>query len=301
MLDTPVLFLVFNRPETTKLVFDAIRKARPKQLFIVADGPRKGNLADSTNCDEVRKITTAVDWDCQVKTLSRDQNLGCGLSVSSGLDWFFEHVDKGIILEDDCLPADSFFDFCELMLNKYEEREDVMMVSGTNYLFKKFDDENSFYFSNLVFIWGWATWRRAWAKNNFNLKEADQNVMLDRYNDQRYPEALFASISKAIKGELDTWDVQWAYSVCVNHGLTIVPMQNQIQNIGYIGTHTSMDESIFFNMPVSLIDTNSIKGPEMVMCNRSLDDLNIKNILSADVPRSLKARIVGIIKNLLSS
>jgi hypothetical protein len=119
-LDCPVLFIIFNRPETTVRVFEAIRKAHPKQLFVAADGPRMGKEGEKERCEEARKIATQVDWDCEVKTLFRDENIGCGRGPAEAITWFFEHVEKGIILEDDCLPSQSFFGFCEKLLERYK-------------------------------------------------------------------------------------------------------------------------------------------------------------------------------------
>ncbi len=279
-METPILFLIFNRPVTTKLVFETIRKAKPKQLFIAADGARVEYKDEKEQCDEARKICLAIDWDCEVKTLFRDQNLGCGLAVSSAISWFFEHVEQGVILEDDCLPIESFFEFAEQMLKKYQDIDQVMMISGTNYFFDKLNYDTSFYFSNLVFIWGWATWKRAWEKNTYDLKGVDLKLITNRFASKQYSKDLHCSILRAIKRELNTWDVQWAYSIFINKGLSIIPIKNQIQNIGYIGTHTDKNESIFFNMPVSLIDNACIKEPIYLRANKKLDLINIKNILS---------------------
>ena len=112
-LITPVLFVIFNRPDTTQKVFNAIRQAKPKQLFVAADGPREGKEGEKEKCEQVREIIEQIDWDCEVKTLFRDKNLGCKIAVSSAIDWFFENVEEGIILEDDCLPSQSFFWYCQ--------------------------------------------------------------------------------------------------------------------------------------------------------------------------------------------
>ena len=110
--DVPVLFLIFNRPDTTKQVFDAIRKARPKRLYVAADAPRVEKEGEAALCQQTRAIIKQVDWDCEVQTLFREENLGCQKAISSAIDWFFEHEEMGIILEDDCLPSPSLFSFC---------------------------------------------------------------------------------------------------------------------------------------------------------------------------------------------
>ena len=135
LFKVPVLFLIFNRPDTTQQVFDEIRKARPEQLYVAADGPRKDQSADYELCKKTRDIIQQVDWDCKVFTCFRDENLGCKRSVSSAIDWFFSHVEEGIILEDDCVPDQSFFPFCQELLEKYRDDTRIMMISGNNFQF----------------------------------------------------------------------------------------------------------------------------------------------------------------------
>ena len=130
-MKSPILFLVFNRPATTQAVFEIIRQAKPPKLYISADGPRKDRLGESEKCEKVRSIATDVDWDCEVKTLFREENLGCKQSVSSSIDWFFQHEPEGIILEDDILPLPCFFDFCDELLEKYRHKN-VSMITGDN-------------------------------------------------------------------------------------------------------------------------------------------------------------------------
>src|SRR5687767_5193193 len=134
MLNRPVLFIIFNRPETTKEVFEAIRKAHPKQLFVAADGPRIDKAGEKERCEEARRIATNVDWDCEIKTLFHDEDIGCGRGPAQAITWFFDHVEQGIILEDDCLPSQSFFRFCEELLQKHADEDKIQAISGTNLL-----------------------------------------------------------------------------------------------------------------------------------------------------------------------
>ena len=152
----PILFLVFNRPETTALVFQEIRKVRPQQLFVAADGPRPDRTGEAEKCAEVKKIVAAVDWPCEVKTLFRDNNLGCRVAVSSAINWFFENVEEGIILEDDCLPHPDFFRFCNELLDYYRNDERIMHIGGNNFQFVNKYGKSSYYFSHYAHIWGWA-------------------------------------------------------------------------------------------------------------------------------------------------
>ena len=166
---TPIVFLIFNRPDTTKRVFEAIRQAKPKKLLVVADGPRDDRQGEAEKCAAVRSIIDTVDWDCKVLTNYADVNLGCGLRVSSGLDWVFEQVEEAIILEDDCLPHPSFFPFCEEMLDLYRHDERIMHIAGTNSLEEWKSDVQSYHFSYTGGIWGWATWQRAWKYYHFKM------------------------------------------------------------------------------------------------------------------------------------
>src|SRR4030042_6453503 len=152
-LTTPVLFLIFNRPDTTEKVFDEIRKAKPKKLFVAADGPRQDKQGEKEKVGRARQIVIdGIDWDCEIKTLFRDKNLGCKVAVSSAINWFFENEEMGIILEDDCLPHQSFFRFCGELLEKYKDDERIMVISGENLLFGRKRTNYSYYFSRYYHI-----------------------------------------------------------------------------------------------------------------------------------------------------
>lgn len=253
-LHTPILFLIFNRPEETRRVFAAIRQARPTRLFIAADGPRHDVVGEEDLCRQTREIVKEVDWPCEVVSLFREENLGCREAVSSALAWFFQQVEEGIILEDDCLPAESFFHFCELMLDKYRNDSRIMMIAGSNFSFGQSLEDDSYYFSNFVFIWGWATWRRAWQKYpvpnispNFII---DNNVIADRYRRRRIRLWLKKMIVDAFAGRLDTWDAQLTHTLSINRGLSIVPLKNQVSNIGESGTHMNGSSNPCLNLKV---------------------------------------------------
>ena len=131
---TPILFLIFNRPDTTRIVFNRIREIRPERLYVAADAPREGRAKEIVLCEEARRIIDDVDWPCEVKTLFRDRNLGCKQAISSALTWFFEQEERGVILEDDCLPDLSFFPFCEELLERYKDDERIGHIGGNCFL-----------------------------------------------------------------------------------------------------------------------------------------------------------------------
>lgn len=243
-LTTPVLFLVFNRFGNAKKVFEEIRKAKPSQLFIAADGPR--NIREKEKTDAVRKyILKNIDWKCKTKTLFRDKNLGCKYAVSSAIDWYFDNVERGIILEDDCLPNQSFFRFCQEMLEKYEDDERITQISGTNVEGVSNVKEN-YFFARTFNAWGWATWKRAWKKYDLEMKEFEKikgNRKI-KYENVPFKGLRGKRLYRLLKtNKIDTWDYQWIYTCMMNSGKCIIPKINLVENLGLSGgTHTNYSD-----------------------------------------------------------
>lgn len=233
----PVLLLIFNRPETTARVFAKIKKYRPKKLFIAADGPRSNKVDESEKCEKARKITGNIDWPCEVKRLYRNKNLGCKLAISGAIDWFFDSVEEGIILEDDCLPGKFFFRFCEEILDKYRNVENVYHVGTNNFQPVQRQLKNSYYFSKYSHVWGWATWRRAWKHYDVNMKswpEIKKSRILVKFWNSFWEKQYWQTIFDATySGKIDTWDYQWLYTTWVNDAFSIIPGVNLVQNIGF--------------------------------------------------------------------
>ncbi len=275
MFKTPILFLIFNRPEVTSRVFEEIKKQKPKYLFVAADGPRSNFEEDIEKCKICREIVlNNIDWDCEVKTLFRDDNLGCGRGVSQAISWFFENVEQGIILEDDCLPHPDFFRYCETLLNKYKDDENVFAISGDNFQNGIQRGDASYYFSNYVFVWGWASWRRAWKNYDFNLTNLDEFKRKDLIgiidNRKEFRDYWYTIFDKVKREQIDTWDYQWIFAKWKNFGMTIVPNVNLISNIGFgnDATHTK-DISHFTNREVECI--GEITHPNRMIVNRKAD------------------------------
>lgn len=239
-LTTPVLFLFFNRLDTTKKVFAEIRKAKPTKLYIAADGPRKKEEKKKT--DAVRKhVLDNIDWKCEVKKFFRKKNLGCKYAVSGAIDWFFKNEEQGIILEDDCLPSQSFFRFCQEMLGKYKDDEKIIQISGTN-IEGISNIKESYFFSKISNIWGWATWREAWKNYGVEMKDWPKWRLKSLKFMKDYP--IINKIKSlrlyelTYRGKIDTWDYQWDFCCRKNKGLSIIPKKNLITNIGTNeGTH----------------------------------------------------------------
>lgn len=244
-MNSPILLLVFNRPDCTKIVFEAIKKAKPKKLYVAADGPRKERPDEILACDEVRRIVADINWECELKVLFNDSNAGCKKAVSNAISWFFENETEGIILEDDCIPSSDFFNFCDILLSKYRNDTRVWQICGTTYFPKAVPEGSDYFFSRYGPIWGWATWRRAWKNYDPDLVFWDsvknshilQNVYLNKY-ELRYKTEL---ANKLCNGEINTWDYQWGFCKNFNSGLSIIPKSNLIQNIGFdeFATHTN--------------------------------------------------------------
>ena len=275
LLKVPVLFLIFNRPDTTKQVFDEIRKAQPAQLFVAADGPRKDRPTDYELCKKTRDILQQVDWDCKVSTLFRDENLGCKKGVSSAIDWFFSSVDKGIILEDDCVPNQSFFLFCQELLERYRDDERIMMISGDNFQFGKRRTNCSYYFSKYFHIWGWATWKRAWNHYDIDMKlwpEIKEGRWLkDILKDNKTEKFWEKIFENTYLGKINTWDYQWVFSCWIQNGLSILPNVNLVKNIGFDGTAThTKGRNKQANLPVNSLPFPLI-NPEFIIIDNDAD------------------------------
>ena len=233
----PVIFIVFNRPCTTRLVFDRIAAIRPAKLLLVADGPRGDRPGEEELCREVRAIVSAADWPCEVLSNMSPTNLGCGERVITGLDWAFSLVTEAVILEDDCLPDPSFFLFCEQLLRKYRGDPRVACISGTNLVARHGNPAYSYYFSRLGSFWGWATWASCWQRYDRHLPswpELRRSLALtevfDRQKDVDCLTAIFDSMHQGSR--LDVWDYQWLYTNLFASRMTIVPQRNLIRNIG---------------------------------------------------------------------
>lgn len=297
--DKPILFLVFNRPDTTLRVFEAIRLAKPKKLYIAADGARASKEDEDRKVAEVKKIVSQVDWPCEVITLYRDVNLGCKVAVSKAITWFFDQEEEGIILEDDCLPHPSFFRYCEELLDRYKDDERVALISGDNFQFGKRRGEASYYFSRYTHIWGWASWRRAW--RHYDPKAGswpalrDGNwlsVLLDDAGERKYWAAMFEAV---FKGQIDTWDYQWTLT-CWSQGMvSVLPNVNLISNIGFGGdaTHTH-GTSIYADMALEPMEF-PLRHPDIMLPDREADTFTSRGMFTT----SLRGRVLKKIRALL--
>jgi hypothetical protein len=300
----PVLFLIFNRLDTTRKVFEVIRSIAPKKFYIASDGPRVTHGGEQEQVEKVRKyVLDTIDWDCEIKTLFREKNLGCGRAVSSAITWFFENVEHGIILEDDCLPSLSFFDYCAELLEKYKSNERIYHIAGYNPL-TVINDSNTYYFSRIQHCWGWASWRRAWNQYSYDIDGLDKFVaqrkiknIFKRACDRKYWLDIFREMERH---EIDTWDYQWAYSIFKNNGICINPTRNMVKNIGFgaDATHT-MFKSAFHDEQEKFEIESIIHPGEIVLDPGIIDDINRK-AFGITWGRMIRKIIVRSIKRIIN-
>lgn len=265
-MNTPILLLAFNRPDKTAMIFERIRNQRPCNLYISIDGPR--NSKDRYLCEQVKEIVNNIDWPCMVKYKINEINLGCGKAVSTGIDWFFQEVEQGIILEDDILPSEDFFRFCECLLERYKANQDVLMISGYNSNYSQGNTEFNYFFSKYPLIWGWATWRDRWKQYDFlirdwpNCKTSILSYFTDNLIKKVYIKLLF---DRLYSGQIDTWDYQFLFLSLRKRMSCIVPMLTLTENIGFdeSGTHTTKHNKKLVKVE-SMVLGVEIKHPQSV-------------------------------------
>lgn len=273
--NAPIVYIVFNRPRHTQETFAAIRKQKPSTLFVVADGPRETHPEDRERCGEVRSIVEAVDWPCTVFRNYSEVNLGCKRRVSTGLDWVFLHVDRAVILEDDCVASPEFFMFCDALLEYYKHNEAIWVVNGNSYQPEHRRGDGTYYFSKYPDCWGWATWRRAWNRYQGDLPFLDDWIRSPRWAssfpleaERRYWRSIFR---RAKNGTIDTWDYPWLACMNFGGGMAATPNANLVKNIGVgvDGSHTKWSDSA---NRYELSPLGGMTHPSQVAIDREADE-----------------------------
>ncbi|GAT62864.1 hypothetical protein [Paludibacter jiangxiensis] len=304
-MTTPILFIIFNRIDTTKQVFEAIRSAQPSQLFVASDGARTDRTGEEDLCREVREyVMSSIDWECEVKTLFRDKNLGCGLGPATAITWFFEHVDEGIILEDDCLPHPDFFGYCAELLEKYRNNNEIAVIGGDNFNNGKVYGSASYYFSKYSYTWGWATWRRVWEEYRFDLKKLDKTKMWRQIDatfhtrsERDYWKSTFEQIIDSNRN--DAWDYQLWFHVWYTGRCSIAPNVNLVKNIGFgdNATHTTDNDS-----HQAALHTNAIlplTDPSRIKIEEAADYFYFKHFWSPTPHKTLFEKMVSLLYAIL--
>ncbi|KST65146.1 hypothetical protein [Mastigocoleus testarum] len=303
-LETPITFIIFKRPHTTVKVFERIRQIQPKKLFVVADGPRHEREGEAEKCAATRAIIEKVDWDCEVIKNYSEINLGCARRVSSGLDWVFENVEETIILEDDCIPHITFFQFCEELLEKYRNDSRITSIAGQNAQLGQKRTDYSYYFSSYSHCWGWASWRRAWKNYDLHIKlwqEVKKSNILDSIlNDSKavsYWESIFDSIYENPMGI--TWDYQWTFACWMQGGLNVIPNVNLVQNVGLGADATNFNfnqDVSFINLPTEAVEF-PLKHPPFIVRNLPADRFIQKTVYGATRLDIFKQKLKKILQD----
>ncbi|WP_419659944.1 hypothetical protein Dvar_02810 [Desulfosarcina variabilis str. Montpellier] len=283
-MDTPVLYIVFNRPSCVRKVLRKIKEAKPTELFVAADGPRNAVPKDDENCEKVRDLVSTVDWKCHTEKLFRNENVGCAEAIGGAISWFFENVDQGIIIEEDCLPDTSFFKYSEFLLKKYRKNERIMHIAGTNLL--PFPNaQHSYSFSRVVQVGASATWKRAWScydKTLCNWPTVKTRLDQDIYG--RYTQRFFRAIEVAYSNPGRAYGPIWAYSCLANNGLSIVPKVNLIKNIGFGkgATHTKNKKDIQAKIKAMHLSL-PLESPSIIEADKKYDEDYIDVIYSQNL------------------
>ncbi len=275
--DTPVLLIIFNRPETTRRVFDTIRQQKPKYFFVAADGPRPDREADIEKCKSAREIIK-VDWVCELKTLYLDKNLGCGRGPANAITWFFSQVEEGIILEDDCLPHPDFFMYCSELLDRFRNAEEIFFIGGTNFQKGIMRGAASYYFSaGHHGTWGWATWKKSWNKFNYYLENVSfeqikpnlKNLFPNRIQ-RNYWISIYKEVKKNRYNE-SCWDYQFYFASWLLNGLAILPNVNLVTNCGFgeDATHTNCEANQLLGLKTASI--LPLKHPTFIYQDKKAD------------------------------
>ena len=290
---TPVVLIVFNRPERTAEVFAAIRAARPSQLFVIADGPRPGINGDVAKCAAARAVIQRIDWPCQVLTRFSEFNIGLRRNISAGLDWVFSQTERAIILEDDCLPEATFFPFCEELLERYAEDRNVGMIGGTNLdpVWNIPNGNDSYYFSQFGHVWGWATWRRAWQLCDHQMTSwpalRKTNWLSHKWatrSAENFWRRHFEDSYTQRRDGLSTWDIPWLFTCWRRDLLAIVPRNNLVTNIGFgaDATHTKSQTQVA-QVPKTPIQF-PLHHPKKIVANTAADHRVQENFFEGITP-----------------
>lgn len=269
-------------------MFDAIRRAGPRRLFLIADGPREERPGDAKACGAARAVVRRVDWECEVLEDFAPRNMGCGRRVSTGISWVFAHVERAIILEDDCLPHLSFFRYCEEVLDRYEDDERVMLVSGNNFIADRQETPYSYIFNRNMGLWGWASWRRAWRQFDMALPgwpELRQTGWLEDILGSATQADYWRKIFDRMyfrRGQVDIWDYHWTFAVWSQSGLAAMPAVNLVSNIGFgpEATHTRAKGARLADLPVRAMKF-PLRHPPHVVADRIADDLVFRHAYRA--------------------
>jgi len=273
MFNTPISYLFYNRPHCVKITFPTLQKLKPRKLYLVADGPKSPK--DKPLCEESREIVESlVNWDCEIIKLYSENNLGLAHRTVSALDDIFKYEEELIFVEDDNFADPSFFDFCQILLNKYKNENKVYHIGGCNYFETAVDKKNShdYIFSARMFGWGFATWKRAWSQMDLSMKNwanEDKDSFLNKWCLTRNQRKIMKQVfdQHCMNPDPWAWSYAWIYACWSNDGLSITPSRNLISNIGFsrTATNTKMTNKDIVYIPQKRNALSSISHPNAVL------------------------------------
>jgi hypothetical protein len=295
--DIPVLLIPFRRPDKIRRLIEALSLVQPKYIYVLGDGPRPNNSAEAKLCSEARRIATTIPWPCTIITHFKEYNVGLSDNVVEGIDWFFSQVEAGIIFEDDCIPDPTFFTFCAELLERYKDDPRIMHISGNNFQNGIVHGDGSYYFSHYSHSWGWATWRRAWtqyheAVANFREYDADQRI-----NELSLSLKAKKFWLKVLRNTA-IWDSRWLYTTWYARGLSIIPNQNLVSNIGFgaDATHT-IDTTMQADVPT--VPLSTIRHPSESVVSKAADEYTFWTMFYVPLSKRIQTKLNAIIKRFL--
>jgi hypothetical protein len=281
MFTTPILLIIFNRPDKVERLINSLRKVKPTRVYVSADGPRDIIPTDTTRCANARAVISQIDWPCEVVTNFHERNTGADFGPEKAINWFFDNVDEGIILEDDCIAHPDFFRFAKELLARYRANDQVMMISGNNFQNGFIRGDGSYYFSKYPSTWGWASWKRAWGHydtRTSGYREFADKKILDTICQSRAEKKYWTKFFKKINsGELNHWDIKWIFAVWNNNGISITPNVNLVQNIGFgnDATHTFTHDD---TMVVKAVELGEITHPSTTTVDKKADAYHFEHV-----------------------
>lgn len=301
MLTTPVLVIIFNRPDFAGKLYQVLSEVKPTKLYVVSDGARTPE--ERLEVEKSRGIFKTLSWECQISYDFSESNIGLRNRISSGITWALNSEEKLIILEDDCIPSPDFFPYCTQMLEKYENDERIMCINGCNLnpmISTKYNE--TYFFSRYSSSWGWATWKRAWKLYDSELEGLKNQQVLKNftyclphpYRSEVYWKFMLTKVQNL---KIDSWSYRWMFSLWINNGLAIVPKTNLIQNIGNDNRSSNTKGKLsYINIETSPLDINSIKHPTYMVINSDYDNWLENNIYS----KSPRKRFFWLIKRIFT-
>lgn len=296
---TPVVMIVFNRPQHTQIVFDGVKRVKPVKLYIISDGSRTNNLDDEVKVKLCREIVENVDWNCEITKIYSDKNFGCKKRVITGINEVFAKEERAIILEDDCVPSKEFFEFCDWGLDRYENNSQVAIISGSNLLdfIPDIAINDRAGFSKYINCWGWATWKETWLKFDSFLSiqeiNKNKNSIFSIANLDRFERLFWLNVFKHSVYTRSIWDFYLQYVFFDNSLVSVYPKYNLVRNIGFgiDSTHTvTMPNFVKQSLPdiEKLSNFMSLKEPGEIIVNEPRDNQVVRIIYGYNKTSTIK-------------